>query len=160
MYGLQSLILEFCLFLKAGQVIFVLFVSFFFFVFTFFRLNYKKIGHPGRMISQSENKLNFEVPLEFQKTGHSEDIVTDIPLPEWQVWGKPQNNNTYAVLLLNFNSNYSKDVSIDFKDVPFQTSNVMIQDIWTGKILGTFSDSFTAENIESFGNSFILLSQA
>ena len=76
----------------------------------------------------------------------------------YEIWAKPQPNNTWAVLLLN-NDGYDKhDITVYFKDIPWNDNDAFIRDIVNHKDLGTFQQSYTALNVPPFGSAFLLLS--
>eukprot|EP01084_Bolivina_argentea_P126410 223831_1 len=126
-------------------------------------------GHPGTLLTQSEEILYYEYPKEIKervkidnaKYSHVpsiRDASTDgVTMATWQVWGKPQNNGKWAVILLNFNGNSSADLTLDFSKIPGMKSTVTIRSIWDKKDLGSFTNSYTAKGVLPFDSAFLMV---
>ena len=85
----------------------------------------------------------------------SSDSVT---IPGYEIWAKPQPNNTWAVLMMNLDGNHTHNITIMFKDIPWNGTSASIRDIVNHKELGTFSNSFTSSNIRPFASTFLKFS--
>ena len=79
-------------------------------------------------------------------------------LPGYEIWAKPQPNNTWAVLMMNLDGYNSHDITVNFKDIPWNDTSASLRDIVNRQELGTFSNSYTSQNIPPFGSTFVKLS--
>ena len=97
------------------------------------------------------------------KYPHSEVVQVEsskgVNLKGWQIWGKPQPDGAWAVLILNNDGDNVQDLKLDFKHIPGMNSkNVKVRSIWDKKDLGTFSDSYTAKGVLPFDSEFLMVS--
>ena len=115
------------------------------------------IGHPGRRIAVANYTITYNNLK--QHMDHYGKLSRDSgTLPGYEIWAKPQPNNTWAVLLMNLDGNHTHDITVNFKDIPWNDASAVIRDIVNHKDLGTFSSSFTSSNIPPFGSTFVTLS--
>lgn len=75
----------------------------------------------------------------------------------YEIWAKPQPDNTWAVLLLNLDGYNTHNVTVNFKDIPWN-GTAFIRDIVKRQDIGTFDISYTAEDVPPFGSAFLKFS--
>ena len=76
----------------------------------------------------------------------------------WQIWGKPQNNNAWAIIMLNNDGYGSQDLTLNLSVIPdLNTNTVKIRSIWDKKDLGTFTNTYTAMNVAPFDSAFLMV---
>ena len=113
-------------------------------------------GHPGRRIAFGNYSITYSNMK--QHVDHYGDLsLPEVTLPGYEIWAKPQPNNSYAVLLLNNDGYNSRDVTVDFEDIPW-SGEAKLRDIVNKQDLGSFSNSYTSKNIPPFGSTFLLFS--
>merc|ERR1712224_442154 len=74
-----------------------------------------------------------------------------------QVWSRPLARGDVAVGLYNKNNASNTDITVNFGDLNL-SGKVSILDIWSGKNLGIFDGSFTAEEVPLHDTAFLRLS--
>jgi len=108
-------------------------------------------GHPGRLLSQAEEKITFVIPYtERDKVtmARKHQPVLDsrkISVAVWQIWAKKLNNGEQAALLLN-TGDTANTITLKISDLGYDTTQkVTLRDIWQRKDIGVFSgsDSYT-----------------
>ena len=125
-------------------------------------------GHPGTLLNQSSESHYYYYPEHIQKEMrdankkydgiYSDESTEGVSLAAYQIWGKPQMNGQWAVLIMNNNGNKTVDITLDFNVIPgLNPSNVKLRSIWDKKDLGTFSNSYTAKGILAFDSEFLMV---
>eukprot|EP01084_Bolivina_argentea_P007720 14494_1 len=104
-------------------------------------------GHPGRQIACANYTYIYDDKLN----------TPAVTLQGYEIWAKPQPSNTFAVLLMNNDGNNHHNITVQFKDVPWNGS-AYLRDIVNHKDLGSFSNSYTAQDVPAFASVFLLFS--
>eukprot|EP01083_Nonionella_stella_P077545 211808_1 len=114
-------------------------------------------GHPGRQISYANYTVSYDI-------SETDDALlgqgVSAKLWGYEIWAKPQPQNTWAVLIMNnddMNARGTHDINVQFEDIPWK-GPAHIRDIVNHKDLGEFSGSYTAKNVPQFGSLFLLFS--
>jgi hypothetical protein len=67
---------------------------------------------------------------------------------EIEIWAGPLSNNSQAVVLLNRGNIGSEPITVKWTDIGLPADkSATVRDLWARKDLGTFTGSFTSENI-------------
>eukprot|EP01084_Bolivina_argentea_P126411 223834_1 len=126
-------------------------------------------GHPGTLLDQSTEEIYYEFPEEIQqiklrdnmKYKHvksiREESTVGVTISGWQIWGKPQTNGKWAVLMMNNNGTNAVNLTLDFSKIPGMKSTVTIRSIWDKKDLGSFTNSYTAKGVLPFDSAFLMV---
>jgi len=125
-------------------------------------------GHPGTLLNQSSESYWYTYPPHIQKQVkednqkyggiYANQSTEGVSLAAYQIWGKPQNNGAWAVLIMNNNGNQTVDITLEFSVIPgLNPNNVKLRSIWDRKDLGTFSNSYTAKGILAFDSEFLMV---
>ena len=127
------------------------------------------IGHPGTLLDESIEKIYYEYPQhikdEIRRDNQKYDGIylktesgEGVSLSLYQIWGKPQPNGAWAILMMNNDGNSTHDLILDFTKVPgLNVNGVKLRSIWDKKDLGTFSNSYTAEGVLPFDSEFLMV---
>eukprot|EP00483_Globobulimina_turgida_P011618 UN11640 len=91
-------------------------------------------GHPGRQIDSASMTITYDGMNEYEDHSDGKIAPTAIDMNVYEIWAKPQPNNTFAVLLMNNDGNKSQDITVYFKDIPW-SGTAKIRDIVNHKDL-------------------------
>lgn len=81
-----------------------------------------------------------------------------VEMNKWQIWGKPQPDGAWAILLMNNDGNTVQDLTVEFKDIPgMVASRVKVRSIWDRKDLGQFDGKYTAKGVLPFDSEFLMV---
>ena len=126
------------------------------------------IGHPGTLLAQSKSNIWYEYPdwLKEQKVKdnnkyggiYSNFSKVGVNISGWQIWGKPQNESKWAIIMLNNDGYGPQDLTLNFSVIPnLNTKTVKIRSIWDKKDLGTFTNTYTAQGVLAFDSAFLMV---
>jgi alpha-galactosidase len=80
------------------------------------------------------------------KQGH----VVATPGTGLEVWAKQMSGtNTQAVALFNRNDSGSASIAVKWSQIGLPAGAASVRDLWGGKDLGSFTDTYTASNVAS-----------
>ena len=97
--------------------------------------------------------------------GHCLTVTTSPappPAPAFELWVKHLADGvSHAALLLNTGADAS-DLTVNFADVEGLTTTepVVVQDVWSGKIMGNFTGQYTSKNVPTHAVTLLLLKAA
>lgn len=69
-------------------------------------------------------------------------------VPQLEVWAGPLTGGSYAVVLLNRGNVVTDSITVRWTDLGLPSGkSATVRDLWAQKDLGTFTNSYTGENI-------------
>ena len=82
-------------------------------------------------------------------------------MPLYQIWGKPQPNGAWAILMMNNDGYGVQDLTLDFTKVPGLNDNeVKLRSIWDKKDLGRHRGEYIARRVLPFDSEFLMVTPA
>jgi alpha-galactosidase len=88
--------------------------------------------------------------------GGNVEVNGDIPTGDLEVWAGPLMSGDFAVILFN-KSGETASITANFEDCGLRKGDTAaIRDIWEHKDIGTFTETYTAEEIPSHGVKFLI----